>query len=165
MPDNESDKAEPAKRWLFERMPELDQPGVEHRGAHRARARRKPAAPPRGHRDPADDAPLSARDLGATSARPRARADCIDGPRPCPWVGCKHHLYLDVNPTTGSVKIAFPDRDPWELEHSCSLDVAAIDGITLEESGRIMNLTRERIRQLEARALRILARFAGRLNR
>lgn len=103
-------------------------------------------------------------DKAEPAERPRARADCVDGPRPCPWVGCKHHLYLDVNPTTGSVTIAFPDRDPWELEHSCSLDVAARSGITLEEVGGIMNLTRERIRQLESRALRILERFARRLD-
>lgn len=165
MPDDESDKAELAKRWLFERMPELDQPEVEHRGAHRARVRRKPAAPPRGHRDPADDAPLTALDFAALGDRPRTRAECVDGPRPCPWVGCKHHLYLDVSPETGSVKLNFPDLEPWELKHSCSLDVAAQDGVTLEETGRTMNVTRERIRQLEERGLRILARFAGRINR
>lgn len=163
MPD-ESDKAEPAKRWLFERMPELDEPGVEHRGAHRARVRRKPAPPPK-DRDPADDAPLTEQDLTALDQRPRARADCVDGPRPCPWVGCKHHLYLDVSAETGSIKLNFPDLEPWELEHSCSLDVAAQDGVTLEETGRTMNVTRERIRQLEERGLRILARFAGRINR
>jgi hypothetical protein len=30
--------------------------------------------------------------------RPRTRAECKDEPRPCPWVACKHHLYLDINP-------------------------------------------------------------------
>jgi len=30
---------------------------------------------------------------------------CVDRPRPCPWVGCKHHLLLDVNEATGSITL------------------------------------------------------------
>src|SRR5689334_3476886 len=41
-------------------------------------------------------------------ARPRSRAECAQGPRPCMFVSCKHHLYLDVNPATGSIKLNFP---------------------------------------------------------
>jgi len=87
------------------------------------------------------------------SQRPRTRADCINGPRPCMFVSCKHNLYLDVNPETGSIKLNFPDKEIWELEHTCALDVAEKGGITLEEVGLIMNLTRERIRQVETRGL------------
>ena len=85
--------------------------------------------------------------------RPTARAECREEMRPCPWVACKHHLYLDINPETGSIKINFPDLEPWELKHTCALDVAERGGITLEEVGEIMNLTRERIRQVEVRGL------------
>ena len=85
--------------------------------------------------------------------RPTAREQCRGEARPCPWVACKHHLYLDVNPETGSIKINFPDLEPWELKHTCALDVAERGGITLEEVGEIMNLTRERIRQVEVRGL------------
>jgi len=85
--------------------------------------------------------------------RPRTRAECINGPRPCLFVSCKHNLYLDVNPETGSIKLNFPDKEIWELEHTCALDVAEKGGITLEEVGEIMNLTRERIRQVETRGL------------
>src|SRR5258707_4819917 len=85
--------------------------------------------------------------------RPTTRAECRDEARPCPWVACKHHLYLDINPETGSIKINFPDLEPWELQHTCALDVAERGGITLEEVGEIMNLTRERIRQVEVRGL------------
>ncbi len=85
--------------------------------------------------------------------RPRTRADCATGPRPCLFVSCKHHLYLDVNPNTGSVKLNFPDKEIWELPHTCALDVADQGGITLEEVGDIMNLTRERVRQVEALGL------------
>jgi hypothetical protein len=85
--------------------------------------------------------------------RPTSRGECREELRPCPWVACKHHLYLDINPETGSIKINFPDLEPWELKHTCALDVAERGGITLEEVGEIMNLTRERIRQVEVRGL------------
>ncbi|HEY4175618.1 MAG TPA: sigma factor-like helix-turn-helix DNA-binding protein [Kofleriaceae bacterium] len=85
--------------------------------------------------------------------RPTSRAQCQEEMRPCPWVACKHHLYLDINPETGSIKINFPELEPWELSNTCALDVAERGGITLEEVGEIMNLTRERIRQVEVRGL------------
>jgi hypothetical protein len=85
--------------------------------------------------------------------RPKTRADCVNGPRPCLFVSCKHNLYLDVNPETGSIKLNFPDKEIQELQYTCALDVAEKGGITLEEVGEIMNLTRERIRQVETRGL------------
>jgi hypothetical protein len=84
--------------------------------------------------------------------RPQTRLDCtrgVDGERPCPWVSCKHHLYLDVNHETGSIKFNFPDLEVDELAETCALDAADRGGLTLEEVGAIMNLTRERIRQVE----------------
>ncbi len=91
-------------------------------------------------------------DEGLQALRPRTRGDCAKGPRPCPWVACKYHLYLDVSSKTGSIKLNFPDLEPWELQDSCVLDVADKGPVTLEDVGRIMNLTRERIRQLEQAA-------------
>ncbi len=85
--------------------------------------------------------------------RPKDRGTCKEGMRPCPWVSCKHHLYLDVNPETGSIKLNFPDLEVSEMAETCSLDVADRGGITLEEVGEILNLTRERIRQVEVRGL------------
>lgn len=88
--------------------------------------------------------------------RPRTRADCKDGVRPCPFVSCTHHLYLDVSERTGAIKVNFPDVEPDDLEklpESCALDVAERGGETLEQVGAIMNLTRERIRQVEVKAL------------
>jgi hypothetical protein len=85
--------------------------------------------------------------------RPTTRAECQNAQRPCPWVACKHHLYLDINPFTGSIKINFPELEPWELKQTCALDVADNGGLTLEEIGLITNLTRERVRQVEVRGL------------
>jgi hypothetical protein len=85
--------------------------------------------------------------------RPQRRSECATGPRPCLYVACKHHLYLDVNPETGSIKLNFPDKEPWELEETCALDVAERGGVTLEEVGDILNLTRERVRQVEVTGL------------
>lgn len=90
------------------------------------------------------------------SQRPRTRADCADGARPCLFVACKYHLYLDVNPRTGSVKLNFPDKELWELADTCALDVADRGGTTLEEVGVIMNLTRERVRQVETRGIQTM---------
>lgn len=86
-------------------------------------------------------------------AKPRERAACAGGARPCPYVSCKHHLYVDVSPRTGAIKLNFPDLEVWEMGDSCALDVADRGGTTLEDVGAIMNLTRERIRQVEVKAL------------
>lgn len=85
--------------------------------------------------------------------RPRTRAECKGGARPCPFVSCVHHLYLDVSARTGAIKYNFPDLEPDELAESCALDIADRHGVTLEEIGRVMNLTRERVRQVVIRAL------------
>lgn len=85
--------------------------------------------------------------------KPRTRAECQDGLRPCPFVSCKHHLFIDVSARTGAIKLNFPDLEAWEMTESCALDVADRGGTTLEDVGAIMNLTRERIRQVEVKAL------------
>jgi hypothetical protein len=89
--------------------------------------------------------------------RPQARAECANGARPCPFVSCKHHLYLDVSARTGAIKLNFPDLEVWEMTETCALDIADRGGTTLEEVGAIMNLTRERIRQVEVKGLAKMA--------
>lgn len=89
----------------------------------------------------------------AEEGRPSSRGECIGAPRPCPFVSCKYHLYIDVSPRTGSIKLNFPDLEVWDLTESCALDVADREGSAPEQLGLVMNLTRERIRQLEVGAL------------
>lgn len=85
--------------------------------------------------------------------RPRTWGECFAAERPCPWVACRHHLYVDVDVETGSIKFNFPDLEPSEMAQSCSLDVAERGGMTLDDVGRLTNLTRERVRQVETQGL------------
>ncbi len=94
-------------------------------------------------------------DLRTDHWRPTNRSECIDGPRPCPYVGCKYHLFLDVS-WSGSIIVNWPaavdDADGPDLSmlgETCALDVADRGGLTLEDVGACMNLTRERVRQIE----------------
>lgn len=84
--------------------------------------------------------------------RPATRAACKSAQRPCPFVSCAHHLYLEAT-STGQIRLRFPDLEPWELTESCALDVADRQGTSAEEVAGVLNLTRERVRQLEVAAL------------
>ncbi len=72
------------------------------------------------------------------SQLPLTRSECLpDGSnssRPCGYVKCRHHLN--------------------NSKHSCSLDLAELGGMTLDEVGQVMGVTRERVRQMEVEALR-----------
>jgi hypothetical protein len=93
------------------------------------------------------------RDLAlAQRLRPKTRGECLDGPRPCPYVSCWHHMYLDVEPS-GGLKLNYPDKDPADMADSCSLDLADRGGMTLEGVGDILGITKERARQIEVRGL------------
>lgn len=83
--------------------------------------------------------------------RPRTRGDCAGGERPCPWVSCKHHLYLDVG-TNGRVAIDGAG-EPWDMAQTCALDVADQGPQNLETIGGLLNVSRERIRQIEVRSI------------
>lgn len=99
--------------------------------------------------------------------RPRKRGECVHAPRPCPWVGCKYHLFLEVQDLPhmrgpGSLKFSFPNQESWELKETCALDVADREGLTLEDVGLLLNITRERVRQIEMVALRKLKTWQNR---
>lgn len=96
--------------------------------------------------------------------RPKTRGDCAGVPRPCPYVACNQHLYLDVKPN-GNVQFNFPGCEPWEMpaDFSCALDVADAGGSTLEQVSDGFSVVRERIRQIEAAALKKLRALAPEL--
>lgn len=74
---------------------------------------------------------------------PLTRAECIEGPRPCPHVTCRHHLWLDAKKGT---RLA-------DMPETCALDVADRGGVTLPELGELLGVTKERAMQLEKQAL------------
>jgi len=105
--------------------------------------------------------------------RPLTRGECVDGPRPCPWASCRHHLYLEVS-EVGSVRVNFPDVDPGRfdlLPETCALDVADRGGTTLEDVGAALNVSRQYILQSEWRSIRriqrgsVFAQFADEIRR
>jgi DNA-directed RNA polymerase sigma subunit (sigma70/sigma32) len=70
-----------------------------------------------------------------------------------------------VNPDTGSIKLNFPHLKVWELEESCALDHVTPSGLTLEEVADLMNLTRERVRQIECMGIARVKREHVRMER
>ena len=97
-------------------------------------------------------------------ARPLTRGECCEMPRPCPFVSCRHHLYLDTPRINGRRKSIRVNSTVKSLEveealavmpETCSLDISGRhpDGLTLEQVGLHLGITRERVRQLESMAL------------
>lgn len=88
--------------------------------------------------------------------RPRTRGDCANVPRPCPFVGCVHNLYLEVRPRSGNLKFPHGELEPDEVppHESCALDIAEREHPpTIEEVGRVLGITREWARQTFNEAL------------
>jgi hypothetical protein len=83
---------------------------------------------------------------------PLTRGECKGLPRPCPFVACKFHLYIDVN-ASGGLRRNFPHLELDELGETCALDLADRRAHTLEQVALALNLARERVRQIEALAL------------
>lgn len=87
--------------------------------------------------------------------RPRTWGDCEGGSGPCPWVSCSMHLYLDVDPDTGIIKLNFPDKQPHELAETCALRVVRDrHDLSLDQVGKLINLTQERVSQIEETGLK-----------
>lgn len=91
--------------------------------------------------------------------RPKTWGECLSVKRgtkdhPCPYAGCKYHLALYVT-EAGSLVTTFEGLEADEIPYTCSLAFVEEnpDGATLEQIGKITGCTRERIRQIESRAL------------
>ena len=109
---------------------------------------------------------------------PKVRADCLGGQRPCLRLNCRYHLLIDhlpqlyhrtgvdarrfpglTQPETRSRQNVNPDDTDavveylFAMKHTCTLDLVQPGGLTLEEVGQIFAVTRERIRQVEFKAV------------
>lgn len=90
-------------------------------------------------------------------ARPKTRAECQPGGpkciRPCPFASCVYNLWLDVSPTSGSIRYTNND-DENPPEQSCALDLIDDEHLLrLEDVGAALNTTRENIRVIEKSAI------------
>jgi hypothetical protein len=92
--------------------------------------------------------------------RPRTRGDCVGDDRPCPWVSCRHHLFIDRISVEGDVVATFDDIV--DMPETCSLDVAERGAMTFEDVGTTLGVSRERVRQIEVEALKSMKRRVSR---
>lgn len=121
--------------------------------------------------------------------RPRTRGECLEEARPCPWVGCRDHLLLDLAPPLRSgqppglmlnVKGTARRRrlsssadasevDTWTdravstlmvMTDTCARDIAKRGALTTAEVGRKLGVTKEQAR-VELIAARTKAMQAG----
>jgi len=74
--------------------------------------------------------------------------EATDGPcmarvEPCTRTMCRYHIHSDARKLQITKSV--------EIETTCSLKLANRGGMTLEEIGSIMGLTRERVRQIETK--------------
>ncbi len=95
--------------------------------------------------------------------RPKIRQDCINGPRPCPWIMCRWHTIWMINDSSkpiilGGQKPRHPimklsDDDILlmiaNMKCTCLMDVMDQAGLILEDIGDILGMTRERVRQIQ----------------
>lgn len=111
----------------------------------------------------------------------RSECELPLGLRPCPFISCRHNMTNVVEHPNGRVTIAgidlAADATAAEIEAftervaelvatrrlpSCALDLANANENTLEDIGHAIELTRERIRQIESKGKRCLAELARR---
>lgn len=105
-----------------------------------------------------------------TAARPRTRGECADGPRPCPWLSCRHHLFAPPASSTAPTAAALDAMEELIFarlgaaaagDPSCALDVVeeADEELTLDVIAATLGpspLSLARVRQLERRGLSVL---------
>jgi predicted DNA-binding protein (UPF0251 family) len=90
--------------------------------------------------------------------RPKTYGDCVEAElgtkdTPCPFVGCKNNLYLDVS-EDGSINHSHSDIS--DMPETCAL--RAVDahrsGMSTNEIAEVLGVTRQRVHQIEVSALK-----------
>ena len=92
---------------------------------------------------------------------PRTRGECVDGPRPCPWVSCRHHLATEALRLRWTPKYGLSHQPPpgrvaaalGDLAETCSLDVADQGDHTFKSIAQLLRMSRSRAQQIAAQGL------------
>lgn len=82
--------------------------------------------------------------------RPTTRGDCVDGPRPCPFVGCRYHIWLEA--TQFGAIVTQQDgklQGMHNMRFTCVLDAAEQGPLPVKQIGRLLGVKKERLRQME----------------
>jgi hypothetical protein len=88
--------------------------------------------------------PATADELGELERlRPRTRGDCIDGPRPCPFAGCRWHLGLRVQ-KNGTILVSLPAADYRETDKGRCLNPRKVPG-GIAEITRLIEVAAEHV--------------------
>ena len=74
------------------------------------------------------------------------------------WVSCRYHLGIEVT-EHGRLVLCVPE--PTEMAEPCALRVASRGEKTLNQVGALLGVTRQRVEQLEHKAVRSLKRVGG----
>lgn len=87
-----------------------------------------------------------------TMRLPMVRGDCAPGgamhARPCPFATCRYYMAPERRRKDGTLYADQPSGT-----QSCALDVADAGISTLDEIGALMGIVRERVRQIEFKAI------------
>ena len=78
---------------------------------------------------------------------PTNREQCNNNFRPCPCARCKYHLIFETD-IRGKSDDEIVEK-LLSMPESCVLDVTDTGEKTLHEVGKILGITRERVRQIE----------------
>jgi hypothetical protein len=96
-----------------------------------------------------------------TYCRPVRRADCLKGPRPCPWIGCRWHLCWEHHKIKRAI---LSNADPREvaalilsMPDTCVLDLSE-EALSTRQVANALNVTHQAIAQSCVRALDKLRR-------
>lgn len=93
--------------------------------------------------------------------RPRTRAECRDGERPCPWASCVHHTVAARFRASGESahdEAIFAEvfEGGEAAPMSCELDAAEAGGVDRADVAAVLGVTPQRVEQIERRALLLL---------
>lgn len=87
------------------------------------------------------------------SPRPKTWGECqARRERPCPYLTCCHHMAYAMNAAFWKQDDETVADQALGLPETCVLDVADGGGATLERIGKILGITRERVRQISGEA-------------